>query len=445
MMKRERVSDSGLDSMRGREISISTVFTSGPPARHMTRGSPRGRYLLLGVELDDELLLDGHLDLVTGRDAVDGQPGLAGVQLEPARLGPAGLELDRLVHVQVLAHALLDLDDIARLDLVGGDVDLPAVDGHVRVAHQLARLVAAAGQAAPVDHVVEACLQQLEQRLAGDALPAGRLDVVDVELLLEHAVDAAGLLLLPQLQVVLALLEPAAAVLAGRVGSLLHRALGALALGALEEELGLLAPAEPAVRAGVSRQFLLALSDAAPLGRAAAIVGDGGDVLDALDLQAGGLEGADGRLPAGAGTLDEHVDLADAVLLGPTSGLLGRQLGRERGGLARALEADVARRRPRDRVALGVGDGHDRVVEAGLDVGMGVRDVLLLATPGLLGSGLLRWQVSRLLTSSWPSSCRQRSSWVPCGCGRWCGCAGPAPAAPGGAGSPGSSRSRSCA
>src|SRR5215208_2011451 len=446
MMKRERVSDSGLDSMRGREISISTVFTSGSPARHMTRGSPRGRYLLLGVELDDELLLDGHLDLVPGRDGRDGQLGLTGLQLEPARLGPAGLELDRLVHVQVLAHALLDLDDVARLDLVGGDVDLLAVDGHVRVADQLARLVAAAGQAAPVDHVVEPGLQQLEEGLAGDTLPPGRLDVVVVELLLEDAVDAAGLLLLPELEVVLALLEPAAAVLAGRVGTLLHRALGALALGALEEELGLLAPAEPAVRAGVSRHVAaLALSDAAPLGGAAAVVGDGGDVLDALDFQAGGLQGPDGRLPAGAGALDEHVDLADAVLLGPAGGLLGRELGPERGRLARALEPDVARRRPRDRVALGVGDGHDRVVEARLDVGMGVRDVLLLATPGLLGSGLLRWQVSRLLTSSWPSSCRQRSSWVPCGCGRWCGCAGPAPAAPGGAGSPGSSRSRSCA
>src|SRR5215217_1667703 len=253
MTKRERVSDSGLDSMRGREISMGTVFTSGSPARHMTRGSPRGRYLLLGVELDDELLLDGHLDLVTGRDAVDGELGLAGVQLEPARLGPAGVDLDRLVHVQVLAHALFDLDDVARLDLVGGGVDFLAVDGHVRVPHQLARLVAAAGQPAPVDHVVQPRLQQLEQGLAGDALPAGRLDVVVVELLLEHAVDPAGLLLLPELQVVLALLEAAAAVLAGRVGPLLHRALGALALGALEEELGLLAPAEPAVRAGVSR------------------------------------------------------------------------------------------------------------------------------------------------------------------------------------------------
>src|SRR4029450_11001924 len=140
--------------------------------------------------------------------------------------------------------------------------------------------------------------------------------------MLQPALDTAGLLLLPQLRVVLALLEPAAAVLAGRVGSLLHRALGAPALGALEEGLGLLAPAELAVRAGVSRQCLLALSDAAPLGRAAAVVGDGGDGLEALDFRGGRLQGADGRLPAGTGALDEHVDSADGVPLGAHGGPL---------------------------------------------------------------------------------------------------------------------------
>src|SRR6266508_4616518 len=185
-------------------------------------------------------------------------------------------------------------------------------------------------------------------------------------------------------------------------------------------------------------------SDAAPLRWAAAVVRDRGDVLDALDLQASGLQGADGRLPARAGALDEHVDLADAVLLGPAGGLLGGELRRERGRLAGPLEADVARRRPRDRVALWVGDGHDRVVEARLDVGVGVGDVLLLPPPWLLRSALLRWQ-SGLLTSSWPSSCRPPSSSGPCGCARWCACAGRGRAGPGGAGCPGSSRSRSCA
>src|SRR5918992_2408406 len=77
---------------------------------------------------------------------------------------------------------------------------------------------------------------------------------------------------------------------------------------------------------------LLALSDAAPLGGAAAVVGDGGHVMDALDLQAGGLQGADCRLTAGARALDVDVDLADAVLLGSAGGSPGPPPGRERGG-----------------------------------------------------------------------------------------------------------------
>ena len=45
-------------------------------------------------------------------------------------------------------------------------------------------------------------------------------------------------------------------------------------------------------------------------------------------------------------------------------------------GLARALEPDVAGGRPRQRVALGVGDGDDGVVEGALDVRHPVGDVL---------------------------------------------------------------------
>src|SRR5215216_3262202 len=99
MMKRERVSDSGLDSMRGREISLVCGVHLRLPGPPYDSGKPSWFSLLLRVQLDDQLLLDGHLDLVAARDGCDGQPGLAGVQLEPGRLGPAGLELDRLVHV----------------------------------------------------------------------------------------------------------------------------------------------------------------------------------------------------------------------------------------------------------------------------------------------------------------------------------------------------------
>jgi hypothetical protein len=113
----------------------------------------------------------------------------------------------------------------------------------------------------------------------------------------------------------------------------------------------------------------------------------------------------------------------------PAWRLLGGQLGGEGGGLARALEADVAGRGPGEHVALGVGDRDDGVVERALDVGHAVGDVLALACGGAARPA---WRLGHLLAS--PSSCRPRSSSGPCGCGRWCGCAGRGPAAPCGGG-----------
>ena len=70
------------------------------------------------------------------------------------------------------------------------------------VAHELPRLRARGREAEAVDHVVEAPLEQLQQRLAGDAARAvGHLEVAP-ELVLEHPVDALDLLLLAQLQAV---------------------------------------------------------------------------------------------------------------------------------------------------------------------------------------------------------------------------------------------------
>src|SRR5918993_4579984 len=119
-------------------------------------------------------------------------------------------------------------------------------------------------------------------------------------------------------------------------------------------------------------------SDPAPLGGAAAVVGDRGDVLDAGDLDPGALQRADGRLAAGAGALHLHVDLAHAVLHRAAGGLLGGHLGGERRALLRALEADVAGRGPGEDVPLLVGDRDDRVVEGALDVRHPVGDVLPL-------------------------------------------------------------------
>src|SRR5205085_12004941 len=88
--------------------------------------------------------------------------------------------------------------------------------------------------------------------LAGDAVLAVGLGVEVAELLLEDAVDAAGLLLLPELEHVLRLPDAPPPVLPRRVGPPLDRALHGVALWALEEQLHALPPALPAHRPRVS-------------------------------------------------------------------------------------------------------------------------------------------------------------------------------------------------
>src|SRR5712691_3690247 len=170
--------------------------------------------------------------------------------------------------------------------------------------------------------------------------------------------------------------------------------------------------------------------DAAPLGRAATVVGDGGDVPDGLDLDPRGLEGPDGRLPAAPRPFDADVEGAEAALLGGGGAGGGRLLGREGRPLAGALEAQGPRAGPGDHVAFEVGDGHVGVVEGGVYVGDAVHHVLLL---------LLRFFRADDLRHSWPPKPSSRGSWpaaAPCGCGRSCGCAGPARAGCAGGASP---------
>src|SRR5918992_5694706 len=133
--------------------------------------------------------------------------------------------------------------------------------------------------------------------------------------------------------------------------------------------------------------------DSPALSRAAAVVGHRRDVLDAEDLEARSLQRADGGFASRSRALHHHVDAPDAVLLGASRGGLGRLLRGIGRGLARALEANVARRRPRQHVSVRIGDRDDGVRESRLDVSDAVDDVLLLSPPRLLA---LLW-VSQLL------------------------------------------------
>ena len=118
--------------------------------------------------------------------------------------------------------------------------------------YELTRLGARAGEAEPVDDVVEACLEHPEQVLARRSEATRRLLVGRAELLLEQAVVAARLLLLAELQEVLALLDAPASVLARRIAATLDRALLGEAALALQEELHALAAADAALGSEIS-------------------------------------------------------------------------------------------------------------------------------------------------------------------------------------------------
>src|SRR5581483_3347018 len=104
---------------------------------------------------------------------------------------------------------------------------------------------------------------QLQQVLAGRALVARGFLVIIFELALEHAVDAAQLLLLAQLQAVVRHAAATLAVLAGRVGALVHRAALGEALLAFQEQLAALAAAQAALGIGITRHWFSSTPDGA--------------------------------------------------------------------------------------------------------------------------------------------------------------------------------------
>src|SRR5581483_11903319 len=327
------------------------------------------RALLLRVELDDQLFGNRGVDLGTLRPLEHGAGEPVVVRLQPR--GDRGGEVGRVADDLLRARARLQRDDVVGLDLVARDVDPAPVHREVPVADELPRLRARGGEAEAVDDVVKPRLEHPEQVLARDAALLVRLLVVRAELRLEQAVVPARLLLLPQLQQVLALLDPAAAVLARRVRAALDRALLGEAALALQEELHAL-PAALLALGGTIASHL----HTPPLLLPDAVVRLRRDVLHSQNLQTRRLQRADRGLAARTRAFDEHLDLLQAVLHALARGGVGGDLRRERRRLARALEPGGAGRLPHDHVPVLVRQGDDRVVERRLDVRLTDRDVL---------------------------------------------------------------------
>ena len=85
-------------------------------------------------------------------------------------------------------------------------------------------------------------------------------------------------------------------------------------------------------------------------------MGDGGNVADAGDGEAGALQGADGGFAARPGAFDININQAQAHIHAVTGGLLGGALGGKSGPLAGAAEARSAGAGGGDYIAIRVGD-----------------------------------------------------------------------------------------
>src|SRR5579863_6746233 len=121
------------------------------------------------------------------------------------------------------------------------------------------------------------------------------------------------------------------------------------------------------------------------------------NVADRANIDTSRCQRTDGRLAARSGTGNAYVDCPQTVIARHGCRIRRSLLRRERRALARTAEAKRTRTLPAERIAHLVGDGHDGVVERGLNVANAERDILALALFELLvlasfaGCGLLLW------------------------------------------------------
>src|SRR4029450_2300199 len=99
---------------------------------------------------------------------------------------------------------------------------------------------------------------------------------------------------------------------------------------------------------------------------------------DRDDLQPIRLERAYGGLTASSRPLDEHFDLAHAVLQGLARRRVGSRLCSIWRTLARAFEPILAGARPAHHIARRISDRHDCVIECALNMRLAARYVFLL-------------------------------------------------------------------
>src|ERR1700716_677564 len=93
---------------------------------------------LARIKLDDQLLLDGLVDVVASGLRGDFRGHVVFVEAEPGNDRPLLARVEGILDPGDLFARVLDRDYIAEAHGVGGDVDGTAVDGEVAVRDELA-------------------------------------------------------------------------------------------------------------------------------------------------------------------------------------------------------------------------------------------------------------------------------------------------------------------
>src|SRR5579864_5791979 len=432
-----------------RPIGSGSALRTGPGPDQMPSQADLARMVgqklvqLFAIQLDDQLLVDGQVDLGSRRDRNDATLQIFTINLQPGRTRLMAGELAGGRQNRQLAALFAHCDLVTHVYFIRWDVDLATVDLHVSMAHQLPRLAPRNGKSHAVDDVVEPALKLLQEHFAGDGLRARCLFEVVAELTFLGEEDSFGLLLFAQLQAIPDDLRFAIfPVLAGSEITLLDRALIAETFCPFEEQLHALAAAQTTYCIFVTCQVVLlyqiGLQELAPLrsrskisnqyqvpGKrsqaplvlssclrevivdwalstryyshpaafrwTAAIVRNRGDVANGAHLDAGGRQSANRRLASRTRPAHSHFHAAQPVIARHIGCVRSSLLRGKRCALPRSTEAQRTRALPRNHISIGIGNRDNGVVEGRLNVHNPVRDVLaLLLLEGLLLAFFLR-------------------------------------------------------
>src|SRR5690606_30015699 len=158
---------------------------------------------LLGVELDDQVLVDVGVQITPCGQALEDTFLLGSVHFQPFCLAALGCQVQRAIDAQLVLGLLANGNHITRGNQVGRNVHGLAVDTDGLVGNQLTSFGTRGAKTHTVYNVIQTTLEQLQQVLTGSALQTGSFLVVVAELTFEDAVDTTNFLLLAQLSAVL--------------------------------------------------------------------------------------------------------------------------------------------------------------------------------------------------------------------------------------------------